>query len=37
MGIRAEQLISGSTMIVATRSLRLSMVRVAMIPGTAQA
>ena len=36
-GSRAEQVISGATMIVASRSRGLAMVRVAMMPGTAQA
>jgi hypothetical protein len=36
-GRRAEQLMSGTTMMVARRSLGSSMVRVAMTPGTAQA
>src|SRR5262249_58592522 len=36
-GSRAEQLISGATRIVAKRSRRFSITRVAMIPGTAQA
>jgi hypothetical protein len=36
-GRRAEQLISGTTMIVASRSLGFSITRVAMMPGTAQA
>ena len=36
-GSRAEQLMSGTTMIVARRSFGSSMVRVAMMPGTAQA
>ena len=36
-GSRAEQLISGTTMMVARRSFGSSMVRVAMMPGTAQA
>ena len=36
-GRRAEQLMSGTTMIVASRSLGSSMVRVAMMPGTAHA
>ena len=36
-GSRAEQVISGATMIVASRSRQLAMVRVAMMPGMAQA
>lgn len=36
-GNRAEQLISGTTMMVASRSSRCWMVRVAMMPGTAHA
>ena len=36
-GKRAEQLMSGATRIVASRSRRFSMTRVAMMPGTAQA
>src|SRR4051794_21436562 len=36
-GMRAEQLMSGATRIVTRRSLRFSMVRVAMMPGMAQA
>jgi hypothetical protein len=36
-GNRAEQLISGATMMVTSRSFGLSMVRVAMMPGIAQA
>ena len=36
-GSRAEQLISGATRTVTKRSLRISMVRVAMMPGIAQA
>ena len=36
-GRRAEQLMSGATKIVAKRSWRVSMVRVAMMPGMAQA
>ena len=36
-GSRAEQLISGATRMVASRSRRFSMTRVAMIPGTAHA
>jgi hypothetical protein len=37
MGRRAEQLISGTTMMVVSRSFGFSMVRVAMMPGTAHA
>jgi len=36
-GRRAEQLMSGATRMVAKRSCRVSMVRVAMMPGMAQA
>ena len=36
-GRRAEQLISGATKMVAKRARRSSMVRVAIMPGTAQA
>src|SRR5216683_2840901 len=36
-GKRAEQLMSGATRMVANRSRRFSMTRVAMMPGTAQA
>ena len=36
-GRRAEQVISGAIMIVAMRSRRFGIVRVAMMPGTAQA
>ena len=36
-GSRAEQVMSGATMMVARRSCQLAMVRVAMMPGTAQA
>ena len=36
-GSRAEQLISGAMRMVASRSRRFSMTRVAMMPGTAQA
>ena len=36
-GSRAEQLISGATRIVASRSRRFSITRVAMMPGTAHA
>ena len=36
-GSRAEQVISGAIMMVARRSRQLAMVRVAMMPGTAQA
>ena len=36
-GSRAEQLMSGTTMMVANRSFGFSIVRVAMMPGTAQA
>ena len=36
-GRRAEQVMSGAIMIVASRSRRFGMVRVAMMPGTAQA
>ncbi len=35
--MRAEQVISGATMMVASRSRRLSMTRAAMMPGMAQA
>ncbi len=36
-GSRAEQVISGAIMMVARRSRRFGIVRVAMMPGTAQA
>ena len=36
-GSRAEQVMSGATMMVAMRSRTFGMVRVAMMPGTAQA